>query len=132
MRTPSAFSRRSSARPRSKSSISTPSVISSSSRPGCRPVSSRIECTRLDQIAVHELRRRQVDRDLQRLWPGCRFPAGLAQNPFAHLDDQAALLGERNEIAGRHEAADRMDPARQRLEADDVAAFDACPALACG
>ena len=74
-----------------------------------------------DDVAVHELRRRQIDRDLQRLRPGRRLAAGLAQDPLAHLDDQAAFLRERNEFARRDEAAHRMHPARQRLEADDLA-----------
>ena len=38
-------------------------MISSSSRPGARPVSSSTACTSADQIAVTELDRRQVDRD---------------------------------------------------------------------
>ena len=75
-----------------------------------------------DEVAVHELRRRQVDRDLQRLRPRRRLAAGLAQNPFAHFDDQAAFFRQRNEIAGRDKAAGRMHPARQRLEAGDVVA----------
>ena len=37
-----------------------------------------------------------------------RLAAGFAQDPLAHFDDQAALFGERNEIAGRHETAHRM------------------------
>ena len=53
-----------------------------------------------DEIAVHELRRRQVDSDLQRHRPGGRLLAGFAQYPFAHLDDQAAFFRERNEIPG--------------------------------
>src|SRR6185437_14740539 len=77
-----------------------------------------------DKIAVHELRRRQVDGDLQRLRPQGGLATGLAQDPFAHLDDQAALFGNRDEIAGRDEAAYRMQPARQRLESDDFAVLD--------
>ena len=49
------------------------------------------------QVAVAELHRRKVDGDLQRLRPGRRLAAGLAQDPFADRDDQAALLGERDE-----------------------------------
>jgi len=77
-----------------------------------------------DEVAVHELRRRQVDGDLQRRRPGGRLAAGLAQDPLAHFHDQAALFGERNEIAGRDETAHRMQPARQRLEADHLAFGD--------
>ena len=85
-----------------------------------------------DHVAMHELRRRQVDRDLQRLRPGRGLAAGFAQDPFAHLDDQAAFFRQRNEIAGRHEAAHRMHPARQRLEADHLLVATVGPAVACG
>jgi hypothetical protein len=77
-----------------------------------------------DQIAVHELRRRQVDRDLQRDRPRSGLPAGFAQDPFTHLDDQAAFFRERDEIARRNEAAHRMQPPRQGLEADDFTGGD--------
>ncbi|GCC44573.1 hypothetical protein chiPu_0028521, partial [Chiloscyllium punctatum] len=78
-----------------------------------------------DEVAMGELRRRQVHRDLHRNRPGGRLAAGFAKDPFAHLDDQAALLRERDEVTGRHEAAHRMVPARQRLETDDLAARNA-------
>ena len=78
-----------------------------------------------DQVTVHELGRRQVDRDLHRHLPRRGLLAGLAQDPFAHLDDQAAFFRKRNEFAGRNEAAHRMLPPRQRLEADDLAGGDA-------
>jgi hypothetical protein len=45
--------------------------------------------------------------------------------------DQPALLGDRNEGRGRHLAALRMLPARQRLEADD-GAVDAALRLVIG
>ena len=73
-----------------------------------------------DHIAAHELRRRQIDRDLQRHGPGRRFTAGLPQDPFAHLDDQAAFFRKRDEIGRRDETAGRMNPARQRFETGDV------------
>ena len=68
-----------------------------------------------------KLHRREIDGDLERLRPRRRLAAGLAQDPFADRDDEAALLGERNEVAGRDQAALRMLPAHQRLEADDLA-----------
>src|SRR4030088_1728361 len=73
---------------------------------------------------MHELRRGQVDRDLQRLRPRRGLPAGFAQNPFTHFDDQAAFFRERDEIARWNEAAHRMEPPRQRLETNDFAAGD--------
>ena len=78
-----------------------------------------------DHVAVHELRRRQVDRNLERLRPGRRLAAGLAQDPLAHLDDQAAFLRDRDEFGRGDLAAHRMLPARQCLEADDLALGDA-------
>ena len=72
-----------------------------------------------DHVAAHELRRRQVDRELQRHRPGSRLAAGFAQDPLAHFNNQAAFFGERNEIGGRYETAQWMLPARQRLKADD-------------
>ncbi len=89
---------------------------------------ARLDQDRMDEanhVTMHELRRRQIDRDLERLGPGCRLPAGLAQDPLAHLDDEAALLGDRDEFGGRDLATHRMLPARQCLESDDLALGDA-------
>ena len=60
------------------------------------------------QVAMAELHRRQVDRDAQRLGPGRGLPACLAHDPFAHGNDEAAFLGQRNEgaRAGSFRAAD--------------------------
>src|SRR4030095_12893476 len=80
------------------------------------------------QVALTELRRREVDGDLQRLRPGRRFAAGLPQNPFADRDDQTALLDQRDKDIRRYDAAARMLPPDQRLEADDLAS-DQCQGL---
>ena len=105
-----------------KSSISTPSLISSSSQPA--PSASfqqdRVR-TKTDHVFMHRAAASDRLTNLQRLGPGRRFATGFAQDPFAHLDDQAAFLGKRNELARRHEAAYRMVPARKRLEARDFA-----------
>ena len=45
--------------------------------------------------------------------------AGLAQHPAAERDDQAALLGDRDELRGRQQPAGGVVPAHQRLEAGD-------------
>src|SRR3546814_1080575 len=50
-------------------------------------------------------------------WPAHRLGTGGAQHPFADRRDQAAVLGERNEAAGRDIAERRVGPADQRLEA---------------
>src|SRR5579883_660754 len=76
---------------------------------------------RLDQVGLTKLHRRKIDRDGQRARPRRRLAAGLAQYPFADLLDGAALLGDRNEQARRNEAAARMAPARQGLEAEYLA-----------
>src|SRR5262245_66583625 len=52
--------------------------------------------------------------------PRRRLAASLAQDPFADRNDEAALFGRRNECAGSNEAAARMMPSDQRLEADDT------------
>src|SRR3954463_7947655 len=74
-----------------------------------------------DHVAVHELRRRQVDRDLKRRQPGGGLAAGLAQDPLAHLDDQAAFLRDQNEFGRRDLSARGGLPGRQHLEAYDIA-----------
>src|SRR5262245_57040297 len=74
------------------------------------------------QITMPELDRREVDRHVQRAGPGRRLAAGLAQNPFPDLHDEAAVLGERNEGRGRDQPAFRMPPPYQRLEAHNLAA----------
>ena len=68
-----------------------------------------------------ELDRRKIDRDPQRARPRRSLAAGLAQDPFADRNDQAALLGERNECPGGHHAARRIAPANERLKSDEVA-----------
>src|SRR6185437_13325578 len=53
--------------------------------------------------------------------PRGRLFASAAQDPFADLDDCAALLRDGDEAARRHDAARGVMPARERLEADDAA-----------
>jgi hypothetical protein len=47
--------------------------------------------------------------------------AGGAQHPFAERQDEAGLLGQRNEVERRDHAALGVVPAQQRLEAGDLA-----------
>ena len=56
--------------------------------------------------------------------PAAGLAAGLAQDVAAERDDQAGLLGERHELGGRHEAADRVLPAHERLRGDDPAGVE--------
>ena len=73
----------------------------------------------LDEVGAAELQRRDVHRDGQ-VRPGPAVEAGAAQHPFAQIDDQAGVLGDRNELRRRDLADCRMVPARQRLDADDL------------
>ena len=50
--------------------------------------------------------------------PGSRgLAAALAQDPAADRDDEAHLLGERDELVGADQAALGVAPAQQRLDA---------------
>ena len=53
--------------------------------------------------------------------PGGRG-AGLPHRPFAERDDEPGLLGQRDELGRRDEAALGVMPAQQRLEAADLVA----------
>src|SRR5450830_1763667 len=52
------------------------------------------------QVTMAELDRRDIDRNGQRLRPGCGFVTGLTQNPFAYRQDETGLLGSGDERAG--------------------------------
>ena len=79
----------------------------------------------LEQALADQLDGGEVDRHLDVLRPGRRVGAGAVDHPFADRDDQAELLGERDEIARRDQPAHRMLPADQRLEAGDLAGLQA-------
>src|SRR5918996_5545440 len=82
-----------------------------------------LECAadELDQIAVAKLDRREVDRDSD-LGPGGGPSAGRAQDLLAERKDQAGVLGDRDEVLGRHPAPLVMMPARERLDPDRLLA----------
>jgi len=66
-----------------------------------------------------------VHRDPQRMTlvvPAPALEAGLAQHPGAELLDEAALLGDVDEVRGPQHAAYRVVPAHQRLHAHQAAA----------
>ena len=71
----------------------------------------------VDEVGAAELQRRDVDGDGQAR-PALAVEAGAPQHPLAELDDEAGVLGDRNEIRRRDLAGGRMVPARQRLDAD--------------
>src|SRR5450759_6028396 len=70
------------------------------------------------QVAMAKLDRRDIDRNGQRPRPGCGFATGLAQNPFAHRDDETALFGDRDKRTGWDHAAFWTLPAGQRFKPD--------------
>ena len=75
----------------------------------------------VEQFGLLELDRRQVDGDLDVGRPRHRVVAGAPDHPFAERNDQAGLLGQRNELVGRNEPAGRMPPAHQRFRAAPLA-----------
>ena len=101
--------------------IRTPSVISSSSRPGCQAGLQQDRVHQCRQVPITELHRRQIHADLQGRSPGGRLATGLAQRPFADLADHAVLLGKRDK--GRLAAQARAwgEPAQQRFKAEHLA-----------
>ena len=116
-RTPSALSRSIAASAVSTLPSSTLSVSSSSSRAGSKFGFGQDALDHVDEIGAAELQRRNVDRDGQAR-PGLAVEAGAAQHPVAELDDQAGMLGDRDEFGRRDLAAGRMGPAAERLDAD--------------
>ena len=81
-------------------------------------------CNLLGQVAAQQLQRRHVDRHRQLVQaveaPALEHAAGLAQCPFADVEDQAALLGERDELRRRDVAQLGAGPAQQRFHAGDA------------
>src|ERR1700761_2241544 len=53
--------------------------------------------------------------------PGAELPRSPLEDEEAKLDDQSDLLGDIDELGGRHPPELRMIPARQRLEAGNGA-----------
>ena len=76
---------------------------------------------RLDDVAAAELAGRQVDGHAHMVRPRRARPAGLAQHPFAEIDDQAHFLGDGNELGRRDHAAQRVRPAQKRLAGGNLA-----------
>ncbi len=72
------------------------------------------------QRLVTELQGRDIDRHRPGFGPGRRLGAGRLQHPFAERADQAAILGHRDEFAGRDKAFGRVFPAQQGFERYDV------------
>jgi hypothetical protein len=93
------------------------SVISTSRRSAGKPVLDQQLDDALREPRVLELRGRDVDAERQLLIPGARFLEGLAHDRQRQIADQAAFLGHADELVGRDDAALRMLPAGEHLEA---------------
>ncbi|MNE42551.1 hypothetical protein D3C80_1366810 [compost metagenome] len=76
------------------------------------------------QVHMAQLHRRQVDRDLVRLGPTGGLLAGLTQDPLADRQDQARLLGHRDEVRRRDVTAVLVLPAQQDLIARRLAGLN--------
>ncbi|MCY1450534.1 hypothetical protein D9M71_673490 [compost metagenome] len=85
------------------------------------------------QLAVLKLPETQVYRHVQRRQPvfaqGLHVAQRTGDDPVAQRHDQAALLGQRHELARRQQPALVMPPTDQRLEPDDAAIFQVEPGL---
>ena len=92
-------------------------------------VAARISATRARE-AILQLADGEVDAHLEaglareELLPALQLTAGLLDDPEADRNEGAALLGEVDEVGGHEEAARRMVPAQERLEAHDLARLD--------
>ncbi len=78
-----------------------------------------------DQVGVLELAHRDVHAHAQPAERGAvlplgGLPGGLLEHPAPDRHDQAGLLGQRDEVERRHQAALGVAPPEQRLEADDL------------
>src|SRR5262249_54614201 len=78
------------------------------------------------ELAVEELRGGEIDRyafNRPALFlPAYELSASLPQYPFTDGGDKAALFGECDERAGRHQAALGVHPAHERFGAHNAAA----------
>src|SRR3954452_23939816 len=70
------------------------------------------EDDRFMKRAAVELDGGRVDGDANMAGPARRLGAGFADDPGADLDDQAGVLGDRDELGRRHAPARRMVPAQ--------------------
>ena len=80
------------------------------------------------QALVEQVAGGQVHRDGQRpagIGPGARLREGGVQDVAGERADQPGVLGERDELVGKDQAALGVLPAHQGLGADDLAGADA-------
>src|ERR1700737_2902144 len=75
----------------------------------------------VDQLVIVQLTRGHVYREAERVAlrvPFRALPAGLLEHPPPDWEDQRAVLGDRNEITRRDDAARAVPPADQGLDPD--------------
>jgi hypothetical protein len=104
--------------------MATDSVISTISRLGSRAVLDDAALERPAEVGVTELPRGDVEADRNRetqLAPRDELLAALADDPGADRLDQPGVLGDRDEVQRRHEAALGVVPPQEGLDRHDVA-----------
>ena len=72
------------------------------------------------ETGLLQLQRRKIHRNADLARPVGRGRARFVQRPVAERADHAHLLGDRDEVGGRHRAAQRMLPAQQRFGAPTI------------
>ena len=128
--TPSALSSRSEAAGTLESSISAVSVTSIARSPALTPVSASTCLTISGSSGCASWRALTLTltgsgaRSPKRARQRRRLLAGLAQGPRADLQDQGALLGDRDELARREQPALGVLPAHERLDRVQRAAVE--------
>jgi hypothetical protein len=105
--------------------INVVSVTSSSKQVGDTSLLAEHAAAAGDEARLLQLAQRQIDGDAaglrHGLLPLAVVGAHAIQYPFADVQDEAGLLGERNELRRRDIAVSRQPPAQQRLGADHPA-----------
>ncbi len=110
-----------------RSAITSVSVTSSVSTSGERPFACRCLRDPLDELAVGELAPRDVDGHPDGeagAVPIRQLRAGLGEDEFADLADEAHLLGDRDEFVRRDRAVLRVVPPGQRFDLHDLTSAD--------
>ena len=97
------------------------SVSSMTSAAGVEAGLVRARADVVDEMVAVELAGGDVDRHVHVALgelPLLRLAARLLDDPAADVDDELRLLEERDERVGLHDAAHRVVPAQQRLDAE--------------
>ena len=102
------------------------SVISSSRCCAVETSLRQASAHALDKILVAQLRRRDIHRNAHRwkarVLPRAILPAGCAQYPATHCEDEPAFLRDRDELLRNEQTSMRMAPANEGFDARGRAA----------